>query len=113
MVAQINYPTFKHNTQVSIEQVRGRSHEEGSIQIFILDDMWFGGVRGYLGKSKCKQKEAINAKSKKTKIYQEKQTLVVSKRPPTEIRIDHGNEMSIYTLTIYLFLCWLVNRFVV
>jgi len=32
-----------------------------------------------------KQKETINAKSKKTKIYQEKQILVVSKRPPTEI----------------------------
>jgi hypothetical protein len=26
-VAQINYPSFKHNTQDSIEQARGRSHE--------------------------------------------------------------------------------------
>ena len=112
-VVQINYHSFKHNTQDTIEQVRGRSHEEGSSQIFMLDDMWFGGVRGYLGKSKCKQKEAINAKSKKTKIYQEKQTLVVSKRPPTEIRTDHGNKTSIYSLNINLFLCWLVNRFVV
>jgi len=33
-VAQINYPSLKHNTQDSIEQVRGRSHEEGSSQIF-------------------------------------------------------------------------------
>jgi hypothetical protein len=35
-VAQINYPSFKHNTQDSIEQVRGRSHEEVSSQIFRL-----------------------------------------------------------------------------
>jgi hypothetical protein len=59
-----------------------------------------------------KQKK-INAKSKKTKIYQEKQTLVASKHPPTEIRTDHGNEMSTYTLNIYFFLCSLVNRSVV
>jgi hypothetical protein len=43
MVAQINYPSFKHNTQDSIEQAMGRSHEEGSSQIFMLDDMQFGG----------------------------------------------------------------------
>ena len=49
-VAQINYPNFKHNTQDSIEQVRGRSHEEDSSQIFMLDDMQFGGGFGrYLG----------------------------------------------------------------
>ena len=42
-VAQINYPSFKHNTQDSIEQARGRSHEEHSSQIFMLDDMQFGG----------------------------------------------------------------------
>jgi len=51
-----------------------------------------------------KQKEAINAKSKKTEIYQEKQTLVARKHPPIEIRIDLGNKTSIYTLNIYLFL---------
>jgi hypothetical protein len=34
--AQINYPSFKHNTQDSIEQARGRSHEEVSSQIFML-----------------------------------------------------------------------------
>jgi len=49
-VAQINYPRFKHNTQDNIEQVRGRSHEEDSSQIFMLDDMQFGGGVGrYLG----------------------------------------------------------------
>jgi hypothetical protein len=49
-VAQINYPSLKHNTQDSIEQARGRSHEEGSSQIFMLDDMQFGGDFGrYLG----------------------------------------------------------------
>ena len=42
-IAQINYPRFKHNTQDSIEQARGRFHEEGSSQIFMLDDMQFGG----------------------------------------------------------------------
>jgi hypothetical protein len=35
-VAQINYPSFKYNTQDSIEQARGRSHEEVSSQIFML-----------------------------------------------------------------------------
>ena len=50
MVAQINYPSFKHNTQDSIEQAMGRSHEEDSSQIFMLDDMQFGGEFGrYLG----------------------------------------------------------------
>jgi len=49
-VAQINYPNLKHNTQDNIEQARGRSHEEGTSQIFILDDIQFwGGVGRYLG----------------------------------------------------------------
>ena len=48
-VAQINYPNFKHNTQDSIKQARGRSHEEGSSQIFMLDAMQFGGFGRYLG----------------------------------------------------------------
>jgi len=43
VVSLINYPCFKHNTQDSIEQARGRSHEEGSSQIFMLGDMQFGG----------------------------------------------------------------------
>jgi len=46
-VAQINYPNFKHNTQDSIEQARGRSHEEDSSHIFMLDDIQFGGGVGY------------------------------------------------------------------
>jgi len=44
VVEQINYPNLKHNTQNSMEQVRGRSHEEGSSQIFMLDDKQFGGI---------------------------------------------------------------------
>jgi len=49
-VAQINYPCLKHNTQDSIEQARGRSHEEDSSQIFMLYDMQFqGGLWCYLG----------------------------------------------------------------
>jgi hypothetical protein len=31
-----------NNTQYSIEQARGRSYEEGSSQIFMLDDMQLG-----------------------------------------------------------------------
>jgi hypothetical protein len=50
MVAQINYFNLKHNTQDNIEQARGRSHEEGSSHIFMLDDIQFGlGVGHYLG----------------------------------------------------------------
>ena len=40
-VAQINYPSLKHNTQDSIEQTRGRSHEEGSSQIPLNASMDF------------------------------------------------------------------------
>ena len=39
-----------------------------------------------------KQKETINVKSKKTKIYQEKQTLVTSTHPSIEIRTNHRNK---------------------
>jgi hypothetical protein len=42
-VAQINYTNFKHNTQDSIKQVSGRSHEKDSSQIFMLGDMQFEG----------------------------------------------------------------------
>jgi hypothetical protein len=42
-VAQINYPNFKYNTQDSIEQARGRSHEEDLVQIFMLYVMQLGG----------------------------------------------------------------------
>jgi len=43
-VTKINYPSFKYNTEDNIEQARGRSHEEGSSQTFMLDDMQLGGV---------------------------------------------------------------------
>ena len=56
-VAQINYPSFKHNTQDSIEQARGRSHEEDSSQIFMLDDMQFrGGLDVIYAKAKENRK---------------------------------------------------------
>ena len=56
-VAQINYPSFKHNTQPSIEQARGRSHEEDSSQIFMLDDMQFrGGLDVIYAKAKENRK---------------------------------------------------------
>jgi hypothetical protein len=64
------------------------------VQIFILYDVQLEGdcevIYGY-----SKQKETINAKLKKTKIYQEKQILVASKHPPTEIRTNHRNETTI------------------
>ena len=102
-VAQINYPSFKHNTQDSIEQARGRSHEEDSNQIFMLDDMQFGGVWTL---SRLKQKKTENYQTKFNKIRKlsREQTLVTSTHPPIEIRTDHGNETSIYILNIYLFL---------
>jgi len=40
-VVQINNHSL--NKQDSIEQVRGRSHEEGLFQIFMLYDMQLGG----------------------------------------------------------------------
>ena len=39
-----NYPNFKDNTQDNIKQARGQSYEEGSNQIFMLNDMQFKGV---------------------------------------------------------------------
>ena len=48
-VTQINNPSFKHNTQDNIEQARGWSHKEDSSQIFMLNDMQFGGGWRYLG----------------------------------------------------------------
>jgi hypothetical protein len=47
VVTQINYPNL--NKQDSIEQVRGRSHEKGLVQIFMLDDIKLGGDWSYLG----------------------------------------------------------------
>jgi hypothetical protein len=41
VVIQINY--FSLNKQDGIEQARGRSYEEGLVQIFMLDDMKLEG----------------------------------------------------------------------
>jgi hypothetical protein len=71
--------------------------------------IWYA-IRGdwdYLGYNRIKQSSSI----KWNQNLSRKQTLVTSKRPPTEIKTDHGNKTSIYTLNIYLLLCWLVNRF--
>jgi hypothetical protein len=102
-IAQINYPSL--NKQDSIEQARGQSHEKDLVQIFMLYDYAIGGEIVKLFMLCYNKQKKINVKSKKTEIYQEKQTLVTSKHPPTEIKTDHGNETSIYTLNIYLFLC--------
>ena len=104
MVAQINYPSFKHDTQDSIEQARGQSHEECSSQIFMLDDMQFGGGVWTLSRLKQKKIENYQAKLNKIRKLSREQTLVASTHPPIEIRTDHGNETSIYILNIYLFL---------
>jgi len=88
-VAQINYPSL--NKQDSIEQVRGRSHKEVLVQIFMLYDVKLRGGNCEVIYGYNKHKETINVKSKKNEIYQEKQTLVASKHPLTEIRIDHRN----------------------
>ena len=101
--AQINYPSFKHNRQDSIEQARGRSHEEDSSQIFMLDDMQFGGF-WTLFRLKQKKTENYQTKFNKIRKLSREQTLVTSTHPPTEIRTNHGNETSIYILNIYLFL---------
>ena len=67
-VAQINYPSLKKKD--SIEQERSRFHKGGLVQIFMLYDVQLRGncevIYGY-----SKQKETINVKSKKIKIYQE------------------------------------------
>jgi len=68
-VAQINYPSL--NKQDSIEQVRGRFNEEVLVQIFMLYDVQLGGGNCEVIYGYGKQKETINAKSKKTKSYQE------------------------------------------
>jgi hypothetical protein len=65
LVAQINYPSLKHNTQDSIEQATGRSHDESSSQIFMLYDMQLGGV---VKLSRLKQKKTENYQAKSNKI---------------------------------------------
>jgi hypothetical protein len=82
MVAQINYPSFKHDTQDSIEQARGRSHEECSSQIFMLDVMQFRGV-WTLSRLKQKKTENYQTKFNKIKKLSREQTLVASTHSPT------------------------------
>jgi hypothetical protein len=69
----------------------------------MLDDMQFGGGVWTLSKLKQKKTENYQAKLNKIKKLSREQTLLTSKRPPTEIKTDHGNETSIYILNIYLF----------
>jgi hypothetical protein len=66
-----------------------------------------GGV-WLLSRLKQKKTENYQAKLKKIRKLSREQTLIASTHPPTEIRIDHGNETSIYILNINLFLT-LVN----
>jgi hypothetical protein len=69
----------------------------------MLDDTQFGGGVWTLSKLKQKKTENYQAKLNKIKKLSREQTLLTSKRPPTEIKTDHGNETSIYILNIYLF----------
>jgi hypothetical protein len=69
----------------------------------MLGDMQFGGV-WTLSRLKQKKTENYQANLNKIRKLSREQTLVISKRPPIEIRIDLGNETSIYILNIYLFL---------
>jgi hypothetical protein len=70
----------------------------------MLDDMQFRG--GWmLFRLKQKKIETYQAKLNRIRKLSREQTSVASKHSPTEIRTDHRNEMSIYTLNIYLFLC--------
>jgi hypothetical protein len=71
----------------------------------MLYDIQFGGEVWKLSRLKQKKTENYQAKVNKIRKLSREQTLVASKHPPTEIRIDHRNETSIYTLNIYLFLC--------
>ena len=71
----------------------------------MLDDMQFGGGVWKLSRLKQKKTKNYQAKVNKIRKLSREQTLVSSKHPPTEIKIDHGNKTSIYTLNIYLFLC--------
>ena len=64
---------------------------------------FLGGV-WTLSRLKQKKTENFQAKLNKIRKFSREQTLVTSKRPPTEIRADHGNETSIYNMNIYLFL---------
>ena len=73
-VAQINYPSLINNTQYSIEQARGRSHEEGSSQIFMLDNMQLGFFWSYL----C---YAIVNRMKQSMLNQRKPKFIKKNKP--------------------------------
>jgi len=83
---------------------QGWSHEEGSSRIFMLDDMQFWGGDWTFSRLKQKKIENYQAKLNKIRKLSREQTLVASTHPPTKIRIDHGNETSIYIMNIYLYL---------
>jgi len=62
-----------------------------------------GGV-WMLSRLKQKKTENYQAEFNKIRKLSREQILVASTHPPTEIRTNHGNEISIYILNIYLFL---------
>jgi hypothetical protein len=64
----------------------------------------FGGGDWTLSRLKQKKTENYQMKFNKIRKLSREQTLITSIHPPTEIRIDHGNKISIYILNIYLFL---------
>jgi hypothetical protein len=66
-----DYPSLKHITQDNIEQVKDRSHEEGSSHIFMLYDMQFEGGVWKLSSLKQKKTENYHAKVNKIRNYQE------------------------------------------
>jgi hypothetical protein len=70
----------------------------------MLDNMQFGGGGWKLSKIKQNKIENYQAKLNKIRTLSREQTLVTSKCPPIEIKTDHGNEISIYILNVYLFL---------
>ena len=72
----------------------------------MLGDMQFGGV-WTLSRLKQKKTENYQANLNKIRKLSREQTLVISKRPPIEIRIDLGNETSIYILNLYFFLTFI------
>jgi len=60
--------------------------------------MQFGGGGWTLSMIKQKKIENYQMKFNKIRKLSREQTLVASTHPPIEIRIDHGNETSIYIM---------------
>jgi hypothetical protein len=65
----------------SLEKARGRSHEEDLSQIFMLDDMQFGGEVWTLSWIKQKKIENYQTKFNKIRKLSREQTLVASTHP--------------------------------